>query len=117
MRYPYCVETGSPADAPSTKAIADDQFEAQHKILGNLVHSVVWVEFTMARRWRAQMTSIQYHSERAAAERLIAVEASGLDHAAIHVALAEMHEQVVARDVNQSLAPFEHSQTWTKFAV
>ena len=61
------------------------------------------------------MTSIQYHSERAAAERLFAFEASGADHAAIHVALAEMHEQSVAGDVNQSLAPFEHSQAWTKF--
>ncbi len=70
----------------------------------------------MARQWRAQMTSIQYHSERAAAERLIAIEASGSRHAAIHVALAEMHEQFVAGDVNQSLAPFEHSQAWTRFA-
>ncbi len=61
------------------------------------------------------MTSIHYHSERAAAERLTAIEASSADHAVIHVALAEMHEQVVAGDLNRSLAPFEHSQAWTKF--
>jgi hypothetical protein len=62
------------------------------------------------------MTSIQYHSQRAAVERLNAIEASGSGHGAIHVALAEMHEQSVAQDVNQSLAPFEHPEVWTKFA-
>ena len=62
------------------------------------------------------MTPIHYHSQRAAAERLNAIEASGPGHAAIHVALAEMHEQSVAQDVNESLAPFEHSQAWIKFA-
>lgn len=63
------------------------------------------------------MSSIQYHSQRAAAERLSAIEASGSGHGAIHVALAEMHEQSVARDVNESLAPFVHCQAWTKFAA
>ena len=63
------------------------------------------------------MTSIQYHSKRAIAERLIATAASESGYASIHVALAEMHEQFAAEDVNQSLAPFEHSKAWARFAL
>lgn len=59
---------------------------------------------------------IQYHVQRALAERLVAADASELRPAAIHVAIAEMHEQAAASDVNERLAPFEHSQAWSKFA-
>jgi len=60
--------------------------------------------------------SIQDHVQRARAERLVAAQADELGTAAIHVALAELHEQAAARDVNQSLAPFEQSRAWRKFA-
>jgi len=59
---------------------------------------------------------IQYHVQRALAERLVAVDGSEEGPAAIHVALAEMHEQAAASCVNQSLAPFEHSQAGSRFA-
>lgn len=59
---------------------------------------------------------IQYHVQRALDERVVAADASELGPAAIHVALAEMHEQAAASDVNQSLAPLEHSRAWSKFA-
>ena len=59
---------------------------------------------------------IQNHMRRAFAERLVATDASQPYHAAIHVALAEMHEHAAARAVNESLAPFEHSQAWSRFA-
>ena len=59
---------------------------------------------------------IQNHVQRALAERLVATDASELGHAAIHVALAEMHEHAAASAVNESLAPFEHSQAWRRFA-
>ena len=57
---------------------------------------------------------IQYHVQRALAERLVATE---VRPAAIHVELAEMHEQAAATDVNQSLAPFELSQAWRRFTA
>lgn len=59
---------------------------------------------------------IQIHMQRALAERLVATDTSELGHAAIHVALAEMHEHAAANAVNESLAPFEHSQAWSRFA-
>ena len=59
---------------------------------------------------------IQYHVQRALAERLVAADASELGPAAIHVAIAEMHKQAAASVVNESLAPFEHSQAWRRFA-
>ena len=59
---------------------------------------------------------IQYHVQRALAERLVASNASERGAGAIHVALAEMHEQAAASSVNQSLAPFEYSRAWNKFA-
>lgn len=57
---------------------------------------------------------IQYHSNRATAERL-AADTGGDGQAAIHVALAEMHEQAAAGQVNAILAPFEQSRAWTIF--
>jgi hypothetical protein len=59
---------------------------------------------------------IRYHAQRAASERLVAANAVDLIPAAIHVALAEMHEQAAAGDVNRSLAPFELSLAWRQFA-
>jgi len=59
---------------------------------------------------------IRYHVQRASAERRIASEANTPGPAGIHVALAEMHEQAAAADVNQSLAPFQHPHAWNKFA-
>jgi hypothetical protein len=72
--------------------------------------------FNIAVATGEKQMQIQYHVQRALAERLVAVDASQLGPAAIHVALAEMHEQAAATDVNQSLAPFEHSQAWDRFA-
>ena len=59
---------------------------------------------------------IQNHMQRALAERHVATDASELGHAEIHITLAEMHENAAARAVNESLAPFEHSQAWRAFA-
>lgn len=59
---------------------------------------------------------IQYHVQRAKAERVVAADSGEQGPAAIHVALAEMHEQAAASAVIQSLAPFEHSLAWSKFA-
>jgi hypothetical protein len=59
---------------------------------------------------------IEYHSQRAVCERLVAASTTNLGPAAIHVALAEMHEQAAAAGVNERLAPFEHSHAWRQFA-
>jgi hypothetical protein len=60
--------------------------------------------------------SIEDHVQRAKAERLVAARSEELGTADIHIALAEMHEQAAARGLNQSLAPFEHSMAWRRFA-
>ena len=59
---------------------------------------------------------IHYHVQRALAERLVATDASEPGPAAIHVSLAEMHEQAAASGVNESLALFARSQAWSRFA-
>ncbi len=48
---------------------------------------------------------IQNHLQRALAERRFATDASEMGHAAIHVALAEMHEHAAASALNVRLAP------------
>jgi hypothetical protein len=69
------------------------------------------------RRWRRRRSiPIQYHVERASDERAVAADSIAIGPAAIHVALAEMHEQAAATDVNQSLAPFHSSRAWRNFA-
>ena len=55
---------------------------------------------------------IQYHSDRAGIERLVAAGTRNAGEAAIHVALAELHEQAAARGVNTSLAPFERPRAY-----
>jgi hypothetical protein len=59
---------------------------------------------------------IHYHSNRAITERLVAGRSSNAEEAAIHLTLAEMHEQMAAGRVNRVLAPFEHSRAWEIFA-
>jgi hypothetical protein len=61
------------------------------------------------------MSSIHYHSERATAERLVAAEAISVP-AAIHIALAEMHEQLAVADINDWLAPLKRTQAWNTLA-
>lgn len=46
----------------------------------------------------------------------MAGEASDLGPAAIHMALAEMHEQTAAKWLNLSLTPLEYSQAWRNFS-
>ncbi len=53
------------------------------------------------------MSPIHYHSKRATDERLNATDASDAGFAAIHVELAQMHEQLVAVDINDGLAPLD----------
>jgi hypothetical protein len=60
--------------------------------------------------------SIQDHVQRAKAERLVAAQSDELGAAVIHRALAELHEQAAARELNESLAPFEQSPAWRRFA-
>ncbi|MDQ3079347.1 MAG: hypothetical protein M3R03_05045 [Pseudomonadota bacterium] len=69
------------------------------------------------RRWRRRKSiPIQYHVERASDERAVAAGTRAIGPAALHVELAEMHEQAAASDVNQRLAPFHYSRAWRKFA-
>ena len=58
---------------------------------------------------------VHYHVQRALAERRVATDACEPGPTAIHVALAEMHEQAAAREVNESLAPLEDSAAWRSF--
>ena len=68
-------------------------------------------------RWRrGKQIPIQYHVQRANAERAVAADASASGPAATQVTFAEMHEQAAAIGVNQSLAPFHYSRAWRKFA-
>ena len=62
------------------------------------------------------MSSIRYHSERAAAERQFAGDSKNPGPAAIHVTLAEMHENLLAKDINDRLAPFKRSTSWRALA-
>ena len=59
---------------------------------------------------------IHYHVQRALAERRVAIDGHEPGPTAIHVALAEMHEQAAAREVNERLTPFEESPAWRRFA-
>jgi hypothetical protein len=52
------------------------------------------------------MSSIQHNLECAARERRNAASAFDTRTAAIHVIRAEMHERLMAEDVNERLAPF-----------
>ena len=61
-------------------------------------------------------SSIQFHSKRAAAEREIADESVDPGSAAIHQALADMHEAVRAKDINDNLSPLRRSPAWRRFA-
>ena len=58
------------------------------------------------------MSSIQDHSERAAVERQFARDSKNPGPAAIHVTLAELHEHLLAKDINDCLAPLKRSTTW-----
>ncbi len=59
---------------------------------------------------------IQYHVQRALAERLVAAAAIERVPTDTHLTLAALHEQAAGAILNERLAPFEHSQAWLRFA-
>lgn len=73
------------------------------------------VEVAVAGLWGMPMP-IQYHVQRALDERIVASDACERVPTAIHLTLADMHEQAAAAILNQRLAPFETSPAWMRFA-
>lgn len=51
--------------------------------------------------------SVRYHLGRASTERAVAAHANNSTCADIHLTLAALHDQAIAEEVNQALAPME----------